>query len=529
MGTQDWNNKQMTPFAFYCQHVLPLVYDESLSYYETLCKIQAKLNEVIETQNDLQNAFQGLLEWVNTQLEAYAKGQLQEWLDDGTLESIINETIFNELNNKVNKNTTDIETVNNIVKGVALSIDYFPKETTDLSDSERIQRAIDYLHGLGGGTLNFPDGTYEIHTTLLIYENIALHGMSASSTYFHVQGNYSFIKLYDVSSRYDNMELSNMKIGRDGVDVNTPLIDCDHWAYSRLENLNCYQYNSQQLVEGCVGLHFGSYSYYNTITNCKFRQFHTGILCEKEANGNIFIAGNCAFCGVYGVRINRTNSQRFIGHAVEGGGDNVIAYKMENRSLFNSFFGCRVESVGKSYEALFEANNNSSFNNMVFDGLDYSSNGENFTGISNSIVNVSYLNEIANWSKRPAFKLASNSAQSVSANTPTKLNVNSQWLDRTGSTTASESKFTVPTSGLYIFNVGCLCTTEQTNGMIFTLYVNGSPLMSRSGAKGSGNTYITDFMTNLSANDIVEVYITLSTFSAISSGGNTTYFAGAIL
>lgn len=89
MSTQNWSNQPITPFGFYCQHVLPLVYDESLSYYETLCKLQAKLNEVIKTQNDLQDAFQNLLEWVNTQIETYTKEQLQEWLDDGTLENII--------------------------------------------------------------------------------------------------------------------------------------------------------------------------------------------------------------------------------------------------------------------------------------------------------------------------------------------------------------------------------------------------------------------------------------------------------
>lgn len=36
---------------FYCQKVLPLVYDESLSYYEVLCKTKHKLNELIDSQN----------------------------------------------------------------------------------------------------------------------------------------------------------------------------------------------------------------------------------------------------------------------------------------------------------------------------------------------------------------------------------------------------------------------------------------------------------------------------------------------
>lgn len=40
-------------FRFWCQKVLPLVYDNSLSYYEVLCKVSAKLNELINNVNDI--------------------------------------------------------------------------------------------------------------------------------------------------------------------------------------------------------------------------------------------------------------------------------------------------------------------------------------------------------------------------------------------------------------------------------------------------------------------------------------------
>ena len=36
----------------YCQKVLPLVYDESLSYYEQVCKLRQKINEIIEQLTD---------------------------------------------------------------------------------------------------------------------------------------------------------------------------------------------------------------------------------------------------------------------------------------------------------------------------------------------------------------------------------------------------------------------------------------------------------------------------------------------
>lgn len=35
------------PIKFWSQKVLPLVYDDSLSYYEVLCKFRDKLNELI--------------------------------------------------------------------------------------------------------------------------------------------------------------------------------------------------------------------------------------------------------------------------------------------------------------------------------------------------------------------------------------------------------------------------------------------------------------------------------------------------
>lgn len=38
---------KVKPFRFWSQKVLPLVYDDSLSYYEVLCKLRDKINELI--------------------------------------------------------------------------------------------------------------------------------------------------------------------------------------------------------------------------------------------------------------------------------------------------------------------------------------------------------------------------------------------------------------------------------------------------------------------------------------------------
>lgn len=55
-------------FQFYCQKVLPLVYDESLSYYEVLNKLTFKVNEVVEQLNIVEDNVVALNEAV-TELE----------------------------------------------------------------------------------------------------------------------------------------------------------------------------------------------------------------------------------------------------------------------------------------------------------------------------------------------------------------------------------------------------------------------------------------------------------------------------
>lgn len=62
------------PFRYWCQKVLPLVYDDSLSYYEVLCKLRDKLNEIIETLNNYED---DIKEYVDQQIA----GIQNNWLD----------------------------------------------------------------------------------------------------------------------------------------------------------------------------------------------------------------------------------------------------------------------------------------------------------------------------------------------------------------------------------------------------------------------------------------------------------------
>ena len=46
------SNVKVRPMHYWSTKVLPLVYDDSLSYYEVLAKVTEKLNDVIEIVND---------------------------------------------------------------------------------------------------------------------------------------------------------------------------------------------------------------------------------------------------------------------------------------------------------------------------------------------------------------------------------------------------------------------------------------------------------------------------------------------
>ena len=52
--------KRLDQFKFWCQKVLPLVYDDSLSYYEVLCKVVDYINNLINDNNSIIDELENL-------------------------------------------------------------------------------------------------------------------------------------------------------------------------------------------------------------------------------------------------------------------------------------------------------------------------------------------------------------------------------------------------------------------------------------------------------------------------------------
>lgn len=145
------------PIRFHCYKVLPLVYDEALSYYEQLCKIVKTLNDAVISINDLNDAVTDISsEYSNlngrvTLLENTI-GDIEKNVND-TLQTI-NETIANydvrfdeledELTKKIDNNVKALkdyidETLANVENQIRVIVEEELKEIYDNIDKLEVE------------------------------------------------------------------------------------------------------------------------------------------------------------------------------------------------------------------------------------------------------------------------------------------------------------------------------------------------------------------------------------------------------
>lgn len=121
----------LSPFKYWCQKVLPAVYDDSLSYYELLCKVVAQLNATIDAVNnngdaviELQNSFIELKNYVDNyfdsvDFQALVNNKLDEMAESGELTQIIVDYL--KINGMiVFNNVTDLKNSNDLIENTTV-------------------------------------------------------------------------------------------------------------------------------------------------------------------------------------------------------------------------------------------------------------------------------------------------------------------------------------------------------------------------------------------------------------------------
>lgn len=116
---------EISSFRFWCQKVLPAVYDDSLSYYELLCKVVAKLNEVINSQNgtndhvtELAQQFEQLKNDLQGTIESEAEKVVDNYVKSNNLVKSINGITAVGATGEVTLQASDVGAIANVSDSV---------------------------------------------------------------------------------------------------------------------------------------------------------------------------------------------------------------------------------------------------------------------------------------------------------------------------------------------------------------------------------------------------------------------------
>ena len=184
---------EVDSFRFWCQKVLPLVYDDSLSYYELLCKVVDYLNNTIADVNTLgadvdklNKAFIQLQEYVNNyfsslDVQEEINNKLDEMTKDGTFDKLLSKFILGIIN----------------VKAIGAKGDGVNDDTV------YFQKAIN-----SNQLIFIPDGTYNVSE--LHFNTDRLQIIGETNTFINSSINWDLKDINDVYIK--NITMTNGKI-----------------------------------------------------------------------------------------------------------------------------------------------------------------------------------------------------------------------------------------------------------------------------------------------------------------------------
>ncbi len=170
---------QLTPFRYWCQKVLPLVYDDSLSYYELLCKtvnfLNLTMSDVETLHNDVENlhtAYEELESYVNTYFESLdVQQEINKKLDimanDGSLSALLEPLVsekfgyvYEQLSTLISRMNTFSELTNGSTTGdaeltdIRVQFNSIIRENSGESVRKQVEYIIDFINSFASKTSN---------------------------------------------------------------------------------------------------------------------------------------------------------------------------------------------------------------------------------------------------------------------------------------------------------------------------------------------------------------------------------------
>ena len=171
------------PVRYWCHKILPLVYDDSLSYMELLNKVVYKLNEVVINNNELPE---------------YIAEQIKNYISSGEITKVVQDILAN----------------------YSLNVKFPPEGITPAvgdgtaDDTAAFQGCLDYAHAHGGMMVFVPAGKY-LCGNLTMYSGCSIKGDGRYDTTIVMRGG--------VSNPFIGGELDSVQIADIGIDGNADI------------------------------------------------------------------------------------------------------------------------------------------------------------------------------------------------------------------------------------------------------------------------------------------------------------------
>lgn len=292
-------------FKFWVQHVLPLVYDDSLSYYELLCKVVKYLNDVISNVDGLKididkllEAYNELQDYVNhyfdnLDIQAEVDKKLDEMVEDGTLSSIINEELLGGLNQKIDQIENDVSQINTKIPALEDNIESIENEVTEYKD-EMGRKVRSYKSEEKGWLVTIVDGYAYVHQKFT-----------------------------------ENVNTESLLFGENAIARITP----------KMKRILPLPF-AESDATGCIDSYFGTVTNMQTISGCTASYRHIYFDDSAPSDGNIKVAASYQYMGR--IANPNANPQQAIGEK-----------RFEVRDVALSYFNTVAKGRKWSYGANF--------------------------------------------------------------------------------------------------------------------------------------------------------------------------------
>lgn len=428
------NYIDLKPFKFWCQKVLPLVYDDSLSYYELLCKVVDYLNKTMQNvetlHSDVTNLnkdYEKLQSYVNNyfsslDVQEEINKKLDDMADSGELYEILSRFgfgIVNVLNLGVKNDGTNPEENARILNDATTKYDlYFPYGTYSISGTFNVVKNI-----IGfGSARNARMSVATIKATTSVSQSAIKVSSSAYITGIDVDlNNISGLHgIYINHEYYDKCYLSDVSIRNVG-EGSTGLT-----IYPKGENSrSTYVTNLSVFGSGLsnsLGIKITENAPDCKLDGIEIMGCRRGIYC-----GHFFYGSNIhIWCGAIGEKLTSEYWKTTVGIVVDYAGFNainiyfdtcyrdiVINQKTSRTSIVNYFHYCdsSAETLADATDGTLISNDNDAYVSVC--GLEYYNN-KNLGHVTNATArNTMFTNAMCFLSRDKQVTLSSNFINSL--------------------------------------------------------------------------------------------------------------------